>query len=121
MTEVYRGQADVALWTGVTGPAVSNWMRRWPHEVPVPDVEIRNENSKDVLRGWALDRKDEWMKFAAARLVTPRGPGTSTRRRTAELIASQVETGEITEHTAIKLLTSLLGTAPVTTTTKGRS
>ena len=44
MTAIYRGSSDVMLWCGgVTRPAISNWIKRHPGEVPEPDAEIVNE------------------------------------------------------------------------------
>jgi hypothetical protein len=112
------------LWCGkVTRAAVGNWMTRHPDDVPEPDVIIANENTTAVTRGWALERRDEWMRFAAARLGAggSRTVNTATRsiRRAADVITRQAESGEISEKAAIELLAALIGTTPVTPAEEG--
>jgi hypothetical protein len=111
---VLQGASDVARWCQVTRAAVSNWATRHPDDIPEPDAIIVNEGSTAApVRGWKLDRKDEWMAFAATRLVSPGAAAVlSARRRTADLIRRQASTGQIPESVAIELLASLIGSEP---------
>ena len=112
MTTEYRSQGDVARWCGVTGAAVSNWMRRHPGTAPAPDVIIVNEGSKDVVRGWLPERRAEWEAFAADRNARPEAnaAGITTRknRTAAAMIYADMQAGTIDPATAARLLHELI-------------
>ena len=111
MTTIYRGSTDVMLWCGgVTRPAISNWIKRHPDEVPEPDAEIVNEGIASVTRGWLPERRPEWVAFADARKATERASTGSARRnrRAAEVIYADMQAGTIDPATAAKLLHELI-------------
>lgn len=112
MTTTYRGQADVARWCGVSRAAVSNWLKRHPDKAPAPDVEIVNEDSNFVTRGWLPERRPEWEAFNAARNarpeVTAAGAATRRSRKAAERIYQGVQDGTIDPAAAIELLHELI-------------
>jgi hypothetical protein len=69
----YVGQSVIASWLGVTGAAVSNWIRaRYPDSVPVPDVVVVAASGDEVL-GWKPGRREEWETWRRDK-VLPKGP-----------------------------------------------
>ena len=58
----------VATWLGVTKAAVSNWLARWPEEVPVPAVVIAYPSGNEEW-GWTAGQRAEWEAFRDARAV----------------------------------------------------
>lgn len=57
------GAGQVAAWLGVTPAAVANWIRRWPEDIPQPDVVIATPGG--IARGWKNDRIGDWEAFFA--------------------------------------------------------
>jgi len=113
MTTTYRGQADVARWCGgVTAAAISNWMRRHPDTVPVPDAVIVNEGGAQPVRGWLPERRLEWEAFNAVRSAGSAAGSASTaarrNRKAAEKIYQDARAGLIDPATAIELLHELI-------------
>lgn len=112
MTTEYRGQSDVGRWCGVGRAAVSNWITRFPDQVPQPDAVILNKGAKDPIRGWLPERQAEWLDFADARRAEPTEAGRATAKRaraTALLIEQGVTAGTIDPAEGVKLLTELIG------------
>ena len=112
MTVEYRGQSDVGRWCGVGRAAVSNWLTRFPDEIPEPDVIIMNEGARDPVRGWLPERQAEWLEFADARRSEPTEVGRAAARRaraTALLIERGVAAGTIDPAEGVRLLTELIG------------
>lgn len=112
MTTEYRGQSDVGRWCGVGRAAVSNWISRFPDDIPQPDVIIVNEGARDPIRGWLAERQQEWLDFADARRAEPTEAGRAAARRarkTAALIGEGVREGRIDPAEAVKLLAELIG------------
>jgi hypothetical protein len=69
---VFYGTNMVAAWLGVSTDAVTNWMKRFD-DIPAPDA--KKIGPARTAYQWRGDKREEWVRWAAAHGVCYRPGG----------------------------------------------
>ncbi|MEV6711999.1 hypothetical protein AB0M48_08130 [Lentzea sp. NPDC051208] len=65
----YRGTSYVGTWLGVEGSTVTQYLARYAGtDNPCPEPDVKIQQGKGFVYGWASGREQEWREWDARRL-----------------------------------------------------